>query len=127
MSSQAAIAQPDNYVSTGYCMFRQGAWEKEWIQSSDAGFIINNDSREIRFDHTTWASHSLKIDLIENSQNEEGVALIIYHCTEPATGEKWELKLNEWTVFDEAAYYPYFQIEMKSPSGLVRFMTKKTE
>lgn len=121
------MAQTGNYVSTGLCMFRQGVWDKEWIPNSDASFAIDNDSREIRFDHTTWASHTLKIDRIENSQTEEGVPLIIYHCTEPATGEKWVLRFSEWTVFDEAAYYKYYQIEMKSPDASMRFMTKKAD
>jgi|GEM_PF-3559148 len=127
ITSINAMAQADNYVSTGYCRFRQGVWEKEWVQSSDASFIINHDSGEIRFDHTTWASHSLKIDRSENSQTEEGVPLIIYYCTEPANGDKWELRFNEWTVFDEAIYYYYYQIEIKNPYSLMRFMTKKAD
>lgn len=121
------MAQADNYASTGYCMYRQGAWDKEWVANSDARFSIGKDSGQILFTHTTWASHSLKIDRTENSQTEGGVPLIIFHCTEPADGSQWELRINEWTVFDEAGYYPYFQIEMKSPSGLVRFMTKRID
>lgn len=127
LAGSTVMAQADKYVSTGWCRFQQGAWEKEWVPNSDAGFTINIESREIRFDHTTWAPHLLKIDRTENSQTAEGVPLIIYYCTEPDNGDKWELKFNEWTVFDEATYYHYFQIEMKSPSGQVRFMTKKTE
>ena len=127
MCCNTIMAQTGKYVSTGYCMFRQGAWDKEWAPNSDASFTIDNDSRDIRFDHTTWASHSLKIDRIDNSQNEESVPLIIYYCTEPANGEKWEVMLNEWSVFDEAGYYLYYQIEMKSPSALIRFMTRKVD
>lgn len=122
-----AMAQADKYISTGWCRFQQGEWDKEWVPNSDASFTINNNSREIRFDHTTWASHTLKIDRIENSQTEAGVPLVIYHCTEPASGEQWVLRFNEWTVFDEAAYYNYFQIEMKSPAASMRFMTKKAD
>jgi hypothetical protein len=125
VSINSALAQTENYVSTGYCMFRQGSWEKEWTTSSDAGFIINRDSGEIRFDHTTWASHSLKINRTENSQTEEGIPLIVYHCTEPANGDQWEVRFNEWTLFDEAGYYHYYQIELKSPSALIKFMTRK--
>lgn len=122
-----ATAQTDKYVSTGYSKLRQGAWDKEWIASSDAGFVINRDSGEIRFDHTTWASHSLKINRAENSQTEEGGPLTIYHCAEPANGDRREVKINEWTVFDEAGCYHYYQIELKSPDGLMRFMTRKSE
>lgn len=125
--SITARAQADNFVSTGYCRFQQGAWEKEWAQSQDASFVINRTNGEIRFDHTTWASHLFKIERIENSLTEEGNPLIIYHCTEPDNGSQWELKFNEWTVFDEATYYHYYQIEIKSPSTLMRFMTKKAD
>lgn len=127
LAGSTVMAQANKYVSTGWCRFQQGAWEKEWVPNSDASFTINNESREIRFDHTTWASHSLKIDRIENSQTGEGVPLIIYYCTEPANGDKWELKFNEWTVFDEAGYYHYYQIEIKNPAASMRFMTKKTD
>lgn len=122
-----ALAQADSYVSTGYCRFRQGAWEKDWVQNQDASFVINPTDGEIRFDHTTWASHLLKIESVENSQTEEGVPLIIYHCTEPANGTQWELKFNEWTVFDEATFYHYFLIELKNSSTLMRFMTRKAD
>jgi hypothetical protein len=76
-------ARTDKYVSTGYCRFLQGAWEKSWTSATDASFSINIESGELRFDHTVWAPHSLKIDRIENSKTEEGSPLIIYHCTEP--------------------------------------------
>jgi hypothetical protein len=122
-----AIAQADKYVSTGWCRFQQGEWDKEWVPSADAGFTINSYSREIRFDHTTWASHTLKIDRTENSLTADGTSLITYYCTEPANGDKWEVKFSEWTVFDEAVYYNYYQIEIKNPSALMRFMTKKAD
>lgn len=125
ISINQAMAQAENYVSTGYCMFRQGAWEKAWTQSSDAGFVINIDSGEIRFDHTKWASHLFKIDRTENSHTGEGVPMIIFHCTEPANGSGWEVRFNEWTVFDEAGYYHYYEFELKSPSAQMKFMTRK--
>ncbi|MDM8004345.1 MAG: hypothetical protein QUS66_15845 [Bacteroidota bacterium] len=122
-----AMAQAERYVSTGWCRFQQGEWGKEWVPNSDAGFTIDSNSREIRFDHTTWASHTLKIDRTENSSTPEGIPLITYYCTEPANGDKWEVRFNEWTVFDESAYYHYYLIEIKNPSASMRFMTKKAE
>ncbi len=122
-----AMAQADKYVSTGWCRFQQGEWDKEWVPNSDASFTIHNSSQEIRFENTTWASHSLKIDRTENSKTAEGTPLIIYYCTEPSNGDKWELKFNEWTVFDEAGYYYYFLIEIKNPSASMRFMTRKAD
>jgi hypothetical protein len=122
-----AMAQADKYVSTGWCRFQQGEWNKAWVPGSDASFTINSNSGEIIFDHTTWASHSLKIDRTEDSSTAEGIPLKIYYCTEPANGEKWELRFNEWTVFDEAAYYHYYRIEIKNPAATMRFMTKKAD
>lgn len=122
-----AMAQADKYVSTGWCRFQQGKWDKEWVPSSDASFTINSKSGEIRFDHTTWASHSLKIDRTENSSTSEGIPLVTYYCTEPSNGDKWELKFSEWTVFDESGYYYYFMIEIKNPAATMRFMTKKAD
>jgi len=122
-----AQAQEDNYVSTGYCRFMQGGWEKGWTPGSEASFVINRESGEIRFDHAAWASRLLKINRIENSQTEEGTPLIIYNCTEPANGSQWELRFNEWTVFDEASYYHYYRIDLISATDRIRFMTRKSE
>jgi len=125
--SNTIMAQADKYVSTGYCIFRQGAWDKDWVANSDASFAIDKDAKEIRFEHTVWAPHTLKVDRIDNLKTEEGFPLVVYHCTEPANGDQWELRFNEWTVFDEAAFYQYFQIEIKSPAATMRFMTKKAD
>ncbi len=125
--SNSIIAQADKYVSTGYCMLRQGAWDKDWVANSDASFSFDLNLKEIRFEHTNWAPHTLKVDRIENLNTEEGVPLVVYHCTESANGDKWELRFNEWTVFDEAVRYYYYQIELKSPSATMKFMTKKAD
>lgn len=122
-----SIAQADSYLSTGYTRFQQGVWDKEWVPDSEASFVINRESGEIRFDHAAWASRLLKITGIENSQTEEGTPLIIYNCTEPANGSQWEVRFNEWTVFDEASYYHYYRIDIISPTDRIRFMTRKCE
>lgn len=124
MCTLPAIGQSDRFLSTGYSALQENGW-KDWTTSSDAGFVIDYDSLEIRFEHTSWASHIFKINNSENSETEDGIPMIIFTCTDVESGEPWEIKFNEWKLYDGFTYYWYYRFTLKNPSGTVRFMTRK--